>query len=255
MPAMQRRHELLPGRPLGRGMHLWTYGHYGPPVLAFPSAAGMAHEWEHQGMIEALAALIDAGQLKLYCTESNVAEAWTRGEGDPAWRMLRHRAFETYVLTELVPFIRADCRSPEIRLAVTGTSLGATYAANFALKHSEIFRYALCMSGRYDISDFTHGASGPDVYFNNPLAYVPNLAGEPLERVRQETHLTLVCGQGAWEDGNIEETQALAAVLVAKGISCTLDLWGRDVAHEWTWWRRQALHHLSGFATHSGFEG
>jgi len=232
---------------MGRGMHLWVYGHFGAPVLVFPSAAGMAHEWEAQGMVEALSGLIDSGQLKLYCTESNVSEAWTRNDSDPSWRMHRHRAFETYVLSELVPFIRADCRTSDIRIGATGTSLGATYAANFALKHSSIFRFALCMSGRYDVTDFVSGHASPDVYFNNPLAYVPNLTGEPLERVRRETHLTLVCGQGAWEDGNIQETQALAAVLAAKGISHTLDLWGHDVAHEWTWWRRQALHHLSGY--------
>jgi len=244
---MYRRHELLPSRPMGRNMHLWAYGDFGAPVLVFPSAAGMAHEWEAQGMVEALAPLIDSGQIKLYCTESNVSEAWTRNESDPSWRMQRHRAFEVYVLSELVSFIRADCRSAGIRIAVTGTSLGATYAANFALKHSSVFRFALCMSGRYDVTDFVSGHASPDVYFNNPLAYVPNLSGEPLERVRRETHLTLVCGQGAWEDGNIQETQALADVLAAKGISHTLDLWGYDVAHEWTWWRRQALHHLSGY--------
>jgi len=244
---MHRRHELLPGRPMGRSMHLWVYGHFGPPVLVFPSAAGMAHEWEAQGMLEALSGLIDAGKLKLYCTESNVAEAWTRKDADPAWRMQRHRAYEAYVLSELVPFIRADCRTPEIRLGATGTSLGAFYAANFALKYSSIFRYALCMSGRYDITSFAGGLASPDVYFNNPVAYVANLSGEPLERVRQETHLTLVCGQGRWEDGNIEETWQLGGILAAKGIPCTVDIWGHDVAHEWSWWRRQALHHLSGY--------
>lgn len=244
---MQRRHELLPGGPMGRNMHLWVYGHFGAPVLVFPSAAGMAHEWEAQGMVEALADRIHAGQIKLYCTESNVAEAWTRKDGDLAWRMHRHRAFEAYLLSGLVPYIREDCRTPGIRLAATGTSLGATYAANCALKYSSIFRYALCMSGRYDITDFAGSRSNPDVYFSNPLAYLPNLGGEQLERLRRETHVTLVCGQGAWEDGNIEETQALAAVLAAKGIPHTLDLWGHDVAHEWTWWRRQAVHHLSGY--------
>jgi esterase/lipase superfamily enzyme len=244
---MRRRHELLPSGPMGRSMHLWAYGHFGLPVLVFPSAAGMAHEWEAQGMVDALAGLIDAGKLKLYCTESNVAEAWTRRDSDPAWRFERHRAFEDYVLSNLVPFIRADCRTPEIRLAVTGTSLGALYSANFALKYSSVFRYALCLSGRYDISSFASGFNDPVVYFNNPLAYVPNLSGEALERVRQETHLTLVCGQGQWEDGTLEETAQLGAVLAGKGISCTVDIWGRDVAHEWTWWRRQALHHLTGY--------
>ena len=62
------------------------------------------------------------------------------------------------------------------------------------------------------------------------MAYVPNLEGEHLTRVRDNTHLTLVCGQGQWEEGCIEETQAFANVLEAKGISHYRDIWGHDVS-------------------------
>jgi esterase/lipase superfamily enzyme len=225
-------------------MHLWRYGHFGMPVLVFPSAAGMAHEWQAHGMLDALADHINAGKLKLYCTESNVSEAWTRKDSDPAWRIQRHQMFERYVSTELAPLIREDCKSPEIPIAVTGTSLGAYYAANFTLKFPTIFNYALCMSGRYNVTWLTDGFDNPDIYFNNPMAFVPNLEGEQLEEVKSRVHLALVCGQGKWEDGNIEETHALADVLEAKGISHERDLWGKDVAHEWVWWQRQARFHF-----------
>ena len=43
-----------------------------------------------------------------------------------------------------------DCYQPNGRMAVAGCSLGAMYAANFALKYPSIFHYALCMSGRYE---------------------------------------------------------------------------------------------------------
>jgi len=242
---MKRKHELVPSQEMGRRVHLWCYGHYGPPLLVFPSAAGMAHEWDAHGMVEALGDFIDQGRMKLYCTESNVAEAWTRRETDPAWRIQRHQAFEAYVVRELTPYIREDCKSPEIPIAVAGTSLGAFYSANFALKYPEIFRYALCLSGRYDISWLTDGYHSDEIYYNNPMAYVPHLEGEALERVREHAHLVLVCGRGKWEDGNIEDTDALANVLEAKGISHQRDLWGHDVSHQWDWWKRQARHHLS----------
>lgn len=230
---------------MGRPMHLWRYGRYGPPLLVFPSASGLAHEWEAQGMIGALGNLIEHGRLKIYCIESNVSEAWTRREGDPAWRIQRHIAFERHVIDELIPFIRADCRTSRIPIAAAGTSLGGFYAANFALKYPETFRYALCMSGRYDMSAFAGGLRTLDVYFNNPMAYVPNLEGEPLERVRRNTHLVLVCGQGRWEDGNVDEARAFAGILRARGISHNLDIWGTDVSHDWTWWQRQARLHLA----------
>jgi esterase/lipase superfamily enzyme len=241
---MHRRHELLESPAMGRRMHVWVYGHWGPPVVVFPSAAGFAHEWEAQGMLEAIGDLVGGGRIKLYCPESNVGQTWTDKQSHPAERMQRHRLYERFVVEELVPAIRRDCNSPTLRMATSGCSLGGFYAANFALKFPEIFGYALCMSGRYEMTHFTGGFTNGDVYFNNPLAYVPNLSGEPLERVRRNTHLTLVCGQGMWEEGCIEETQALADVLEAKGIPHERDIWGKDVAHQWPWWRRQARYHL-----------
>lgn len=236
-------HEMIPSQAMGRRMHLWRFGHWGTPVLVFPSAAGMAHEWQAQGMVDTLGDLLGAGRIKLYCTESNVAEAFTRREGHPSSRIERHLAFERYVMGELVPWIRADCRSESIRLAAAGCSLGAYYAATFTLKHPETFGYALCMSGRYEIRHFIDGYDAPDVYFNNPLAFVPNLEGAELERVRR-TRLTLVCGQGRWEDGCIEETHALGDLLRSKGVPSVKDVWGHDVDHGWDWWRRQARYHL-----------
>ena len=116
---MLRKHELIACHGMGRRMHLWRYGHFGPPLLVFPSASGMAHEWEAQGMVEALADFIDDGRLKLYCTESNVSEAWTNRERDAAWRLERHQRFESYVVDELCAYIREDCRTPGIPIAVS----------------------------------------------------------------------------------------------------------------------------------------
>lgn len=241
---MQGRHLTLPSPELGRPVHLWTFGWFGQPIVVMPSAAGMAHEWQAQGMIDALEPLLRAGKIKLYCVESNVAEAWTRRETEPEWRLAQHTRYERFVVDTLVPWVRADCKSPQHPLAITGTSLGGMYAALFALKHPEIFRRAFCFSGRYDARQFTDGYDSLGVYLNNPLAFVPNLQAEHLERVRANTHLTLVCGQGAYEEGCIEETIALGQVLRSKGIPGEADIWGRDAAHQWPWWRKQAALHL-----------
>lgn len=241
---MRRFHALLDSPQLGRKVNLWVYGHWGPPVVAFPSAAGYAHEWEAQGMIGALAPLLEGGKLKLYCPETNVAEAWTARDRDPVWKIGRHLAYERFVMEVLVPAVRSDCQSESMPLAATGCSLGASYAALFALKQPETFRWALSLSGRYLLTVFTGGFSNLDVYLSNPLAFVPNLEGEELQRVRAHTHLTLVCGQGPWEEGCIEETQALADLCVAKQIPHERDIWGHDSAHHWDWWRKQAVHHF-----------
>lgn len=241
---MFRKHEMIPSRHMDRPMHLWRFGHFGKPILVLPSASGMAHEWDAHGVIEAIGDLIDGGVVKLYCTESNVAEAWTRRENPMAWRIQRHLAFERFVTDELVPYIRHDCRSATMPVGVTGTSLGACFSANFALKYPESFDWALCLSGRYDTSWLTDGYTSDDVYYNNPMAFVPGLDGDVLERIRRHTHLVLVCGRGKWEDGNVDETIALADMLAAKNVSHERDIWGPDVSHEWPWWRRQVRYHL-----------
>ena len=236
------RYLRLPSRHLNRKVHLWTFGHWGTPVLVFPSSAGMAHEWRAGGGIEALAPLISAGRIKLYCPESNVSETWT-ADGDPERRLALHGAYERFIIDELVPWIRADCRSPGARLGTTGVSFGAFYAANAALKWPEVFPWALCLSGRYRTTPFI-GGGGLEAYYNDPLAYVPNLGGAELERVRRNTHLTLVVGQGAFEGGCLPETRDLAAELTRKGIPHEADVWGDDVTHQWVWWRRQLRYHL-----------
>lgn len=237
------RHILLPSPDLDRSIHLWAYGHWGAPLIVFPTAAGMAHEWDQQGMVGALWPWIERGDIKLYCVESNVAEAWTQSHSDPRWRIWRHHLYEQFVLRTLVPFVRHDCRSPDMRIGLAGASMGAMYASTLALKHPDLFWWALCLSGRYEVRSFTGGLDNSDVYFNNPLAFVHNLHGSGLEHARQ-TALTLVVGQGQWENNCTEETIALAQALRSKQIPHELDLWGHDVSHEWHWWRRQATHHI-----------
>jgi esterase/lipase superfamily enzyme len=238
------RYLRLPSRHLDRRVHLWTHGWWGTPVIVFPSAAGMAHEWQLGGAIDALRPLLDAGRIKLYCPESNVSTAW-RGEGPAADRLAQHRAYERFITEELLGFVRADCELPSARPGLIGASFGAFYAANFALKRPDLFDWALCLSGRYDTAPFIEGADPADAYFDQPLSYVPGLRGADLAAVHQ-THLTLVVGLGPFEGRCVSETAALARVLAERGIPHHLDVWGHDVSHEWVWWRRQLLHHLGG---------
>ena len=237
---MHRRHLALPSPAIGRDIDLLAFGHHGPAMIAFPSGGGRFFDFESNGMIDSVRHLIDGGKLKLYCPDSLDDEAWLRGDIDAHWRGVRHQAFEDFLLEDLVPFIRRDCHAPDARIALVGCSLGAYHAANFGLKHPQVFHYALCLSGRYDLEAILGFASGDDlVYFNNPMAYLPNLHGDSLEHVRSHAHLILVCGQGAWEDKCLAETHRLADMLVEKGIGHERDIWGKDVEHHWYWWKQQ----------------
>jgi esterase/lipase superfamily enzyme len=221
---------------------MWTFGSVGRPLIVFPSNAGVAHEWKDSGMIDALGPLMAAGRVKIYCPSTNVSRSFS-GAGSTAERMAHHRAYEHFVLNTLVPFIRQDCRAPDMPMVATGCSVGALYATMFALKHPETFHRALGLSGRYAASRmFAHDRQA--VYFDDPLAFVPNLEGAALERVRRNTHITLVVGRGPAERSCIGETAALGRVLHDKRIPSFVAMWGEDSDHEYAWWKKQAAHYL-----------
>ncbi len=240
---MSARHLLLESPALARRVHVWAFGEVGMPLIVFPSNAGIAHEWQRAGMIDALAPLLAEGRVKIYCPESNVSASFS-GEGSLASRMAHHEAYERFVLETLVPFVREDCRLADAPLVATGCSMGALYSALFALKHPEVFPRALCLSGRYRASTFGRGERSRALYLNDPLAFVPNLEGPALGRVRSRAHLVLVVGRGPHEAGCVPETLEMARALRDRGIPHHLAVWGEDSAHDYAWWRKQARHYL-----------
>jgi esterase/lipase superfamily enzyme len=237
-----RRHVTLDGGDV------LAYGHWGRPVLAFPSQQGECWQYEERGMVAAIEGLLDAGRAKLYCVDSFDSWSW-HDHGLPLEeRARRHGTYEWWILDRVVPFVYDDCGGP-VEILVTGPSFGAYHAANFALKRADLFPLAICQSGVYDVSVVGWGERGDSVYFNNPMDYTSHLGGDHLEWLRGRISILLVCGQGQWEDttGALESTKHFAALLGEKGIGHELDLWGWDVAHDWPAWRAQLAHHLPRF--------
>jgi esterase/lipase superfamily enzyme len=242
---------------MGRVVDIWSpaigavgtvivYGHWGLPVLVFPSENGRAGDFASNGMVDAVADLVDGGRVKLYCVDSNDGSSWSNRAIPLEERARRHGAYESWILDQVVPFIHADCGGP-LGVLTTGASMGAFHAANFALRRADLFPRGLCLSGNYDPTTWHGwGEQGDALYFQNPTAYVANLHGDHLEWLRRQLHLVLVCGQGMWEDttGALTSTKAFAGLLAEKGVPHELDVWGSDVAHDWPWWRRQLTHHL-----------
>ena len=225
------------------------YGHWGRPVLAFPSEQGRAWDFENNGMIGAVAGLIDAGRLKVYCVDSYDAASWSNSGIGIEERARRHGRYESWIITDVLGGIYQDCGGPA-EVMTLGCSLGAFHAANFALKRAEKFPLAMCLSGNYDPASWNGwGERGTEAYFNNPLDYVGHLHGGHLDWLRGHVSLLLVCGQGQWEDttGSLPSTRQFAALLAEKGIRHELDLWGHDVPHDWPSWRAQVAHHMPRF--------
>src|ERR1700692_4881613 len=104
---MNREYHKWYSPRLGRDMELLVFGHAGLPVVVFPTSGGRFYEFEDRGLIAALAGRIDAGQMQVACVDSVDMESWYNRQVHPRWRIARHIQYESYVLDEVVPMLRA----------------------------------------------------------------------------------------------------------------------------------------------------
>jgi esterase/lipase superfamily enzyme len=230
------------------GGNVIAYGHWGRPVLAFPSEQGPCWQYEERGMVDAIGSLVESGRVKLYCVDSWDAGTWQAHDVPLEERARRHAAYEGWILDEVVPWITGDAGGAA-EILLTGVSFGAYHAANFALKRADRFPLAICQSGVYDVSGVGWGERADALYFNNPMDYVVHLHGDHLAWLRDRVSILLVCGSGQWEDttGALESTRRFSGLLAEKGIRHEIDVWGPEFPHDWPAWRAQLAHHLPRF--------
>jgi len=211
------------------------WGHFGIPVLVFPTAGGDAEEIERNHLVDACAGLLEAGRVKIYSCDSVAGRAMASATGTPEYRMWLLNQFHHAVRHEVVPAIKADMGGAAQRIVVAGASIGAFNAVALLCRFPDEFEVAIGMSGTYRLQRFLDGRWSEDLYFASPLDFLPGLDGDQLQVLRQR-RVILASGEGAHED--IGESWALAEVLGNKGVPNRVDSWGPETIHDWpTWWR------------------
>ena len=230
---------------LGHDMELKVYGWYGKPVVVFPAQGGRFYEYEDFKMIEAISGSIEAGKIKVFTVESLDNQSWANYNAHPADRARRHEDYDRYIVHELAPFIHQHCANTQEKFLVTGCSMGAYHAVNFFFRHPDVFDTVIALSGLYQLDMFVGDYMDDNIYFNTPLAYLPNL-NDPwfIDQYRQ-SKIIVCCGQGTWEEAMLADTYALKRILDDKGIPAWIDIWGQDVNHDWPWWRVMMPYFLS----------
>jgi esterase/lipase superfamily enzyme len=228
-----------------QGVQLVRWGHYGTPVLLFPTAGGDAEEIERFHLIRAIAPLIDAGRIKVYSVDSVAGKAWISGEHSGEYCSKLQNCFDAFIYREVVPAIRTDCASTDIEVIAAGASIGAYNAVTTVCRHPDVFKLAIAMSGTYDLSKYLEGRFNQDFYFSSPLHFLPRLEGEPLDLLRKRLIL-LPTGEGDYED--IGESWRMAAVLGSRGVPNRVDPWGKHYHHNWETWREMLPKYLGEFA-------
>jgi esterase/lipase superfamily enzyme len=230
---MNREYHEVHSSRLGRSMELLVFGHAGMPVLVFPTSGGRFFDFEDRGMVSALAAKIDDGQLQLFCVDSVDRESWYNRQVPPRLRVARHAQYEAYLLNEVVPLIRRKNADP--RLLALGCSFGGYHAVNIALRHPDLFSGFFSMSGAFDLTIFLDGYYGEDCYFHLPTHYLPRLE-DPwfLDRMRANTYVLATGG----DDQCLAQNQQLGHILKEKGIPHRFQVCDAQNSHDWPTWQR-----------------
>jgi esterase/lipase superfamily enzyme len=221
-------------------MELLIFGHGGARLLVFPTSMGRFFEWEDRGMTWALGEHIERGWLQMICVDSVDSDSWYarwKYPGDRAWR---HAQYDNYIVNEVLPL--TTYLNPNPFLITTGASFGAYHAVNFALRHPHHVGRTIGMSGVYDIRRWMDGHHDDNVYFNNPVEYVPNEHDWGRLAALRRMDIILVTGRDDPLRGGSEE---LSGVLWRKDIGNALRLWD-GWAHDWPWWTDMLRHYVGG---------
>jgi esterase/lipase superfamily enzyme len=238
---MHREYHRWHTHRLGREMGVVVCGHWGDPVLVFPTSGGDEWEQENQGMVGALADYIDGGRIKLFCVGTVSGESFYNRAAHPFHRSYVQAMFDAYVREEVVPLIHASCRSSSVAITTAGASLGAYHAANTLFKHPDVVRRCFALSGVYDMRNFMDGMYDDNFYFNNPVDYLQNVDDWTHDAL-SGCDIHLATGSGPWEHSG--PTYALSRVLWDRGIRHSLDDWGPLGGHDWPYWKHQMREYL-----------
>jgi esterase/lipase superfamily enzyme len=232
---LQERHIRYYSHRLGRDIDMLVFGHWGYPVLIFPTTMGRYFEAKDFQLTEAARSLVEAGKVKLYCIDSIDKDSWYAKHLHPSIRVQNHILYDRFLNEELVPTIQQECNVGKV--AVAGCSFGGFHAANFAFRHPDKVSHLFTMGAAYNIKSFLDGYYDDNVFFNNPPDYLPNTNDPNLWQ------MSIVLGT-CWGDFCKADNEYLSSILASKNINHWLDVrWHGN--HDWPIWREMFPEYLS----------
>jgi esterase/lipase superfamily enzyme len=238
---VQKRSWSFAVAPLGAPIGVTRWGHYGLPLLLFASAGGDSLEPERMQLIQALGPMIDSGHIKVYAVDGTAMRLLLAGSATPAQRVAALLGFDEWVGAGLVPEVRRDCHSDSLEMLACGCAFGAASALQALLRHPQLIRGAIGVSGTYDLVPWitpAPPAPAPDAdtcAAVSPLqwpARPPQVADLAALASRS---VTVACAAGDYE--NQDATTRMASRLREHGVVTRTELWGPEFNFGFASWR------------------
>lgn len=241
---MQRAYTKWYSPALQKEMELLVFGSQGQPVLFFPTRTARFYDYENWKIIDAITPKIDNGYLQVFCVDSIDIESFYSNL-HPADKIKRHLQYESYIMQEVLPFIRSA--NPDSGLVAAGCSLGGYHAVNFAFKHPAHFTKVVSMSARHDLTlssskfpDLFDGYSDESIYFNMPGMFIPNLQDKCILNQLRRMKIILVIGR---DDPFFDNNEHLQKALQTKEVHPEFYVWEGE-AHRPRYWRQMVQLYL-----------
>lgn len=232
---MQERHIHFYSHIIGKSLDLYVTGHWGHPILMFPTSMGNAHQNRDMGLLGSISNFIDEGKVKTYNIGSIDFETFYGKNISPHGRIYNYELYTRFLVDELIPEIQKE--NSVHRIGVAGCSFGAYHAMNLAFKKPDLVDFVIGMSGSYDIRTFMEGYFDDNVYFNNPVDFVPNAESWTFE------HMKVVLGTSDWDICR-NETFRFSQILKNKNINHWYDE-KKWASHDWPLWNQAFPEYLS----------
>ena len=220
---------------LSRDIEMLVYGHAGYPVIVFPTTMGRYYESKDFKLIESARWFLEQGLIQIYAIDSIDKDSWYNKSIHPADRVKNHIWYDKFILEEVVNSIRHEKGIGKV--CVAGASFGGYHAANFAFRHPEAVSHMFSMSGAFSVNSFMDGHYDDNVYFNNPVDYMPGADHPDLWQMK------IVLGVGEW-DICLDANHRMHEILKNRGIEHWYDV-RKWAEHDWPLWRDMFPHYLS----------
>lgn len=237
---MHRAYHHWESPSLGRPMELLMFGHAGAPVIVFPTSQGRFYEYEDRGMVNALRQHLEQGWIQLICVDSVDSESWYCEWAHPRGRLYRHDQYESYIINEVLPFIRSQNSNSFTMLH--GCSFGASHAMLIGMRHPQHFRRIIGLAGYYDMRRFLGGYHDEEVYYHNPMEFVAGLQEGELAQQLRRLEIIMAIGR---DDAAAAVNARFSEVLWSKGIWHAMRWWD-GWAHDWPYWQQMILQYING---------
>ncbi len=232
---MQEQYKKWYSPTLSMDTELLIFGHTGRPVILFPTTKGSYHENRDFKMLESAKWFIEKGMIQVYCPSSVDAYSWYNKSIPPASRVKNHIWYDKFIHREILePALQ---KSGHAKACVAGPSFGGFHALNFAFRHPDRVSHLLSMSGAFEVKSFVDNYYDENVYFNNPVDYMPGNNNPHLWQ------MSIVLGVGE-HDICLDASRKMSGILNAKGIKHWLDIY-RGEKHDWPLWRKMFPKYLS----------